>query len=227
MKKAKEKGLICHLTTNGSMFTEEYIKEIIDSKLDSVKFSFQGVTEEGYYAMRRKEDFELLLQKIESLYNMREKTGSNLFITIGTSVLLEPSEEIDRFRKRCEKFCDKVEVGITSLEYVDLSQISDERAQAYLKPMIGQAPQYRRNKCCPQVFDVITVHWNGNITACCGDNDEEMLLGNLENMTIEECWHSDKEKMFRDILVERQYEKLPLCKTCYDVYGWTYQENKE
>ena len=46
-------------------------------------------------------------------------------------------------------------------------------------------------------------------------------------MTISECWNSDKEKAYRNILVERQYEKLPLCKDCYDVYGWTYQENKE
>lgn len=227
VKKAKEKGITCHLTTNGSMFDEEYMKNLIESGLDSVKFSFQGVTAEGYSTLRRKNDFESLLQKIERLYQLRGE-GMFPFITIGTSFTSETEEEISSFRRRCEQFCDKIEVGVTTLEYIDLSQITNEQTKEYLNQMKqNQSQNIRRYKCCHQVFDVITVHWNGNICACCADNDEEMVLGNLRDMTISECWNSDKEKAYRNILVERQYEKLPLCKDCYDVYGWTYQENKE
>lgn len=227
IKKAKEKGIVCHLTTNGSMLDTDYMEKLIESGLDSIKFSFQGVTSEGYHTLRRKNDFENLLQKIEQLYKIRGEKDSP-FITIGTSVTNETKEEIEEFKTRCEGFCDKIEIGVTTLEYIDLSKISNEQTKEYLKKMQhSQTQNMRRYRCCHQVFDVITVHWNGNICACCADNDEEMVLGNLENTTIVECWNSDKEKMYRNILVERQYEKLPLCKNCYDVYGWTYQENKE
>lgn len=227
VKRAKDKGIVCHLTTNGSMFDADYMKKLIESGMDSVKFSFQGVTAEGYHTLRRKDDFESLLQKIEQFYQMRGEKAVP-FITIGTSVTSETKEEIDEFKKRCEKFCDKIEVGVTTLEYIDLSKISNEQTKEYLvKMQQSQNQNMRRYHCCHQVFDVITVHWNGNICACCADNDEEMVLGNLEETTIADCWNSDKEKLYRDILVERQYDKLPLCKNCYDVYGWTYQENKE
>lgn len=227
IKKANDKGIVCHLTTNGSMFDEVYMKRLIDSGLDSVKFSFQGVTAEGYYTLRRKNDFESLLQKIEALYKMRGESPTP-FITIGTSVTNETEEEISSFRKRCEEFCDKIEIGVTTLEYIDLSQIVDEQTKASLLLMKqNQSRNIKRYRCCHQVFDVITVHYNGNICACCADNDEEMLLGNLGSMTIAECWNSDKEQGYREILAQRQYEKLPLCKDCYDIYGWTYQENRE
>lgn len=229
VKKAKEKGIVCHLTTNGSMLNDEYMKEIIESGLDSIKFSFQGVTKEGYCVLRRKDDFESLLKKIERLYDMRERMGGLYpFITIGTSITNETDEEVKAFRERCEQFCDKVEIGITTLEYIDLSKIHDESVKDSLEKIKQmQSQKIRRYKCCHQIFDVITVHWNGNICACCADNDEVMVLGNLDSNTLEECWNSDKEKLYRNILAERQYEKLPLCKDCYDIYGWTYQENKE
>lgn len=229
IKKAKEKGITCHLTTNGSMFDREYIAKILDSGLDSVKFSFQGVTAEGYRMLRKKDDFESLLGRIEMLYRMREDRGESFpFITVGTSVTKETEGEIKAFRKRVEKFCDKVEVGVTTLEYIDLTQIGDEAAVQYLERMKEEQGRCaRRYYCCHQVFDVITLHWNGSICACCADNDEVMVLGNLKTMTLEDCWNSDKEKRFRNILADRQYEKLPLCRDCYDVYGWTYQENRD
>lgn len=223
VQKAKKKDIVCHLTTNGSLLDESYLEKIIESGLDSIKFSFQGVTAEGYKTLRRKDDFESLLSKIEMLYQMRGERKTP-FITIGTSVTDEGTEEIDAFKQRCEAFCDKLEIGVTTLEYIDLSSVTDPHTKSCLENLKkAQNENIRRYRCCHQVFDVITVHWNGNICACCADNDEVMLLGNLEKNTLKECWESEKENYFRKILVERKYEQLPLCRDCYDVYGWTYQ----
>lgn len=224
VKMAKEAGIICHLTTNGSMFTESYMQEIINSGLDSVKFSFQGVTSEGYRTLRKKNDFEELLAKINKLFKLRGVL-THPFITVGTSVLKETEEEITAFKNRCEPFCDKVEIGVTTLEYIDLSCVHDKQERQLLERMkVSQGQSFRRYKCCHQVFDVITIHWNGNICACCADNDEVMVLGNINNNSLKECWNSEKEKIYRSILAEREYEKLPLCKDCYDIYEWTYQK---
>lgn len=226
VKKAKEKGIVCHLTTNGSMFHEQYMNAVIESGIDSVKFSFQGVTSEGYKMLRIKDDFDVLLEKIKKLYELRgEKI--NPFITIGTSVLMETQEEIENFKKQCIPFCDKLEVGVTTLEFVNLDFIADlENRKKMQEIQQSQKKALRRYKCCHQVFDVITLHWNGNICACCADNDEVMVLGNIHNMTINECWNCEKENYYRKLLLDRRYEALPLCKDCFDVYGWTYNENK-
>ncbi len=52
-----------------------------------------------------------------------------------------------------------------------------------------------------------------------------MTLGNILKNSILDCWNSPVENKYREILARCEYEKLELCKNCYDVYGWTYGEN--
>lgn len=220
---AKRNNIICHLTTNGSMFSSEFIEKILATGIDSIKFSFQGVTAEDYYRLRRKKDFDVLLDRIAMLYQKRGE-AEKPFITIGTSILTETKEQVDLFKKRCEQICDNVEIGVTTLQYTDPSIAPDEQTRKLFESIKDEQKKYlRRYKCCHQVFDVITIHWNGNVSACCSDIDDEMVLGNLAETTLLECWRSDKEKRYREILAAAGYDKLLHCKDCYDVYGWTYK----
>ena len=225
VRMAKARGIVCHLTTNGSMMTEEYIRELINSGLDSVKFSFQGANARGYAMMRRTGDYEELLRTIERLHTLREE-GKTPFITIGTSVTDEAEEDIERFRARCEKICDKLEIGITSLQFVDLSVVTEPEIRLPLEEFQrSQKQQFRRYVSCPMVFDVLAVHWNGTVCACCADTEEKMALGSLQEGSLTHCWNSPRELQFRKVLAERRYEALPLCQSCYDIYGWTYGDN--
>ncbi len=52
-----------------------------------------------------------------------------------------------------------------------------------------------------------------------------MTLGNIEDVSIRDCWFGEKEMSYRKILAELQYDKIETCKNCFDVYGWTYGEN--
>ncbi len=220
IRMAKNEGITCHLTTNGSMLNEKMMKEMIEEELDSVKFSFQGVDAEGYKTLRQKDDFEQLLKKIEKLYVMRGKEKSP-FITIATSITDETKVEIREFKEKCKRIADKVEVGITTLEYIDISKVKDEKAKGVLEELkIKQNSSKKRYICCNQVFDVITIRWNGDITACCADNDGVMTLGNIAEKSIKECWNSPKQNKYREILGRNGYDELELCKDCYDVMGY-------
>lgn len=222
---AKENDIVVHLTTNGSLLDESKMMELIDAELDSIKFSFQGVDAEGYKQLRQKDNYEELLHKIELLYKLR---GDKEFpyITIGTSVTSESEEKVMAFRNRCEHICDKVEVGITTLESIDLDKIQSEDARNEIRKIQEHQNRIkRRYVCCPQIFDTIAVRWNGDITACCADSDGVMTLGNIKLKSILECWNSPLENKYREILSKCEYDKLELCKDCYDVYGWTYGTN--
>lgn len=225
IRKAKENNIIVHLTTNGSLLNEEMMKQLIETELDSIKFSFQGIDREGYLTLRQKDNFDELLSKIELLYKLRGGV-SNPYITIGTSVTDEEREQVENFRIKYSKICDKIEIGITTLEFIELEKIENKEVQQKLKLIQEkQNDVKRRYACCPQVFDTIAVRWNGDITACCADLDGVMTIGNILQKSILECWNSPMENKYREILSKGEYEKLQLCKDCYDVYGWTYGEN--
>jgi radical SAM protein with 4Fe4S-binding SPASM domain len=220
LKIAKGNDIVCHLTTNGSLLNEKIMNEIIDEGLDSIKFSFQGVNCEGYRTLRQKDNFEKLISTIEELYKLRGEREKP-YITVATSVTNETEEQIQKFKDRCSAFCDKVEVGITTLEFIDLDKIkNDETKQALQKLREHQNRIKKRYKCCNQVFDVITVRWNGDISACCADNDGIMTLGNIYEKSILDCWNSPLQNHYRKILADCRYDDLELCKNCYDVMGY-------
>ena len=226
LQRAKENGLVVHLTTNGSLMSSEIMKKLIDMKIDSVKFSFQGVDKEGYFALRQKDCFEEVLHKSAMLYEMRGGTKTEPYITIGTTIIDESSEKIKEFKKLCRNKADNVEVGITNLDDVTAGKIQDieyrkkidslHKKQKYLK---------RRYVCCPQIFDTLAVRWNGDITACCADINGTMVLGNIKKETILACWLGEKESLYRQILAKGEYERIEQCRVCYDVMGWNSGNN--
>lgn len=227
--KAKEQKHVCHLTTNGSLLTENIMRALIEMSFDSVKFSFQGVDSTGYRIMRQREDFDELIEKIKTFKAL--KKGRKLpFITIGTSVTSETEDEINVFREFCDRndICDRLEVGKTNLEDVDLSKIKDENIRQQVQEMKNQQTLNKvRLPYCNQVYDVITLRWNGDVSACCGDIDGKMVLGNIKQSTITELWMSPKEQQYRKLLSELKYDAIPQCRNCYDFMGYMGSDNKK
>ncbi|MEG0179371.1 MAG: radical SAM protein, partial [Oscillospiraceae bacterium] len=85
VKEAEENGIVCHLTTNASLLDEDMMDKLFSAGLESIKFSFQGVTREGYLEMRQKDNFEQLMNTISKLYNKRGNK-ERPYITIHTTV---------------------------------------------------------------------------------------------------------------------------------------------
>ncbi len=219
-------GIITHLTTNGSLLTEEMMQKLVVGQiLDSIKFSFQGIDAEGYEILRQKDGFNDLMKKIKQLFELRGEMEKP-YITIGTSITNEKKEAIDSFIENAKKVCDKVEIGMTNLETSELSLVKSEKNREKLIELRGrQVVNKKRYVCCPQVYDTITVRWNGDITACCGDIHGLMNLGNIATSSIADCWNGEKELAYRKVLAEGHYSDIEACKNCYDVYGWTYGDN--
>lgn len=223
---AKENGILCHLTTNGSFLTEEVMQSLIDMKFDSVKFSFQGIDRESYLFMRQIDFFEKLMETIGRFYELRGDKELP-YISVSTSVTDEPETKIGEFRNRCEQICDELEVGKTTLEWMDMALIKDEKIRKELETMRDEQADYKiRYRCCTQVWDVLKVCWNGDVSSCCGDWDGLMILGNIQDSSLKELWTCEKQNAYRKILAEGNYDALPLCKDCYDYMGYTGNENK-
>jgi len=61
--------------TNGSLFTPERSKEIIESGLDEMKFSFYGTDAETYNRTMVGLDFNKTISNVKEFFSMRKKLG--------------------------------------------------------------------------------------------------------------------------------------------------------
>jgi len=219
METAVRRGVPVHFNTNGSRITEADMRRLVASGVQSVKFSFQGVDQASYREMRNTDYFEELLAKVKLLHEIRGAAPSP-FIHISTTVTYEGPELVAAFRERTQAFTDKVSVGRTELERFDVSKAKlSEEERAALARMKGEEHLVRKHPKCPEVFDKLSVYWDGRVSPCCRDFDGAMLVGDVRQQTLKEIWTSDKVGFYRSCLARGEYDRFQLCKVCWDYHG--------
>jgi MoaA/NifB/PqqE/SkfB family radical SAM enzyme len=192
---AKTMECICHINTNGSRMDHDWDEFFVKVGLDSIKFSFQGVTKKGYEYMRNTPNFHRIIQNIKSLHETREMMEAEApFIQVGTTVTNEPDSAIEQFKSMVDNFTDAVYVGTTR----DL-----------------QCPSRRDQYCeCPEVFDKLSINWDGTVSACCGDYDNFTIIGDVKEQSLEEIWHGKPLSDMRKMLIEYRHGENHLCARC-------------
>jgi radical SAM protein with 4Fe4S-binding SPASM domain len=77
--------------------------------------------------------------------------------------------------------------------------------------------QYPRLPNCPEVFNKLSINWDGTVSACCSDYDDMMLVGDLKKNSIKEIWEGEGMRLYRKMIVNNKHWELPLCKNCFDL----------
>lgn len=184
-----------HITNNGQIISLNQVQAIIDAGLDSIIFSMQGATKEGYEKMRRGASYDRLKCTIHALHNWR---NDKPFIQITSTMTDETEEQIAEFKNYWENWADKVTVGKT-----------------HFNRLTKEEPAY---KPCREVLTKLSVDWDGTISACCGDYDHLLSLGNINETTLFEAFNSNKMKAIRTLLANNGHKCLTLCSTCSHAY---------
>lgn len=191
-----EPPLPLHITNNGQMITEEQMKELVELKLDSIIFSFQGATPQGYELMRKGASYFKVRDNILKLIDIRGDKEKP-FIHVSSTMTNETKEEIKKFREYWEGIVDSVGIGKTNMH----AQVA-----------------YMNYKPCLEVNRKLTVKWDGQVSACCGDYDNLLVVGDLEHYNLCQIWHGDKIEAIRKLLTYRMHRSLTLCKECVFAY---------
>jgi MoaA/NifB/PqqE/SkfB family radical SAM enzyme len=195
---ARQLGLKVWINTNGTLIDDEAIDTIIHLSRgpNAIKFSFQGATAEQYKKWRGEDNFEKLFETIGKVHRRRGRFATP-FIQIGSTITDESTEmEVAEFRRLAEKIADKVEIGRTKKIGIDYCPLAQN---------------------CPEVFDKLSINWEGTVVACCSDYDGELIVGNLAQSTLKVIWDfSPKLREIRKDLVAGDFKKYKLCGGCND-----------
>lgn len=219
LRDAEAAGSLSHVNTNGSKLTEEMMDALIAIPLSSLKFSLQGVDAKSYGEMRNIDFFDGLLETIRCF---NEKRGDRPlpYTHISTTITYESPEQVRAFDEGVRGLVDKVSIGHTVLEWVDLNAVRVRPHELEtLKWLKQQESLVKIHPECPEVFDKLSINWDGSVTACCGDSDNLMIIGDVMKNSIMEIWESEQLNHYRRLLADMRHEELPLCRTCYDYHG--------
>ncbi len=186
IKRFTDAKIPVHMNTNGSLLS---VEKVMASGLDSLKFSLQGTDPVSYRIWRKEDFYEGLRKKALELFG---KCNGKPYITVGSTAIDCSANQEKEFIRDFHDRADEVFMGRT----LDLSQ----PAEKYLE--------------CPEVFDKLSVNWDGTVVACCGDYDNKMVVGEFPNKPLAELFHCEKMQEYRKLLANFKHKKLPLCRNC-------------
>lgn len=217
LKRVKKTGAFIHINTNGSLLDREQIRQLIEMELDSMKFSFQGADEGTYNEMREGGDYNRLLSIVREMSELR---GDRLFpyIQISTTLTAETAEQIENFKADIGEYCDYYNVGYTKLNHLDVDKmnIDDKEKKKIRKLQEQETIHHVYRETCNEAFDKLSINWNGDVTLCCSDYDNFMIVGNIMDMDLKQIFNSRIADMYREMIVKKQYGKIKCCSTCYE-----------
>ncbi|MDD5900938.1 MAG: radical SAM protein [Lachnospiraceae bacterium] len=194
------------LHTNASLLDEMYVSELVDSEIDRVVVSLQGMTSEKY------EQVCGIAVDVDRLYEMlslfyEKKRNTKLHIKIADAAL-ESGEE-KAFYERFLPIADRAFVERIVPIWKD-TEYSRQQIQSMTQNKYGSI--FPKQRCCPVVFHTMFVTPGGEVYPC-----TQLLypksLGNVMESSLVQMWNSEERKR----LLQEQLELCSpeICEDCY------------
>ncbi len=219
VKYAKSKGLIVATSTNGLFVTKTVAETIVESGLDEIYVSLDGITQDVYEKYRIGGDVDKVIEGINNIVSAKRKLNSK-FPIIRTQMLAFSFNEhqINEFKTLSYKLgADVADVKTAQVYGVENKQFllpkSTGLTRYSLKPDgSGEIKGKIRNSCWKH-WSSSVITWEGDVVPCCFDKDADFKMGNLVKMDLKEVWKNKSYNNFRNSILRNQ-DKIEICKNC-------------
>ena len=202
-------------TTNGLLFTKEKVDELKQFGMpDTIRISLQGLDEMAYSEVcGRKVDFEKFIEDLAYLY--QNKGDCNIRMKIADiSIKNEPNGK-ERFERIFGEISDSLFVETIIPIYSDVNyQNVDEDVLKHAKEGRKGIKDQKVNKVCHRPFYRLAVRTNGDVTAACCDQLNDVVYGNINEQSLNEIWNGKERTEFLRLQLEGKRFAYPCCKGC-------------
>lgn len=208
----------CEVITNASLLTNDLSKRLIDSGLDRLCISIQGVSARKYEEISHiKLDYEKLVKEIEYFYHYSRGKCKVHIKTV--DIALDDGED-KVFFDTFSNIADTINIDnvIEAFQDVDYSEMLDDKA----KGLYGGKQNYRL--VCPSVFYTLYILPNGAVTTCCSP-PYPVILGNIDDESLYEMWNGKKRMGFLHMQLLGKRKEHKVCKNCVVPDTTNFQED--
>jgi radical SAM protein with 4Fe4S-binding SPASM domain len=219
VKYAKQKGLYTITSTNAHFLNDKNAKATIESGLDRIIISIDGLTQESYEKYRKEGKLENVIQGTQNLIKWKRKLKSvTPHIIFQFLVVRHNEHEIDKLYDLAK------ELGVDEVK-LKTAQIYDYKNGNELIPTIEKYTRYKRQpdgtyaikhtivNSCWKLWHSCVITWNGLVVPCCFDKDAIHQLGDLKNSNFVNIWNNKSYKNFRSKILKGR-DQIDICNNC-------------
>lgn len=212
-------GVYSSTSTNAHHLTEERCRSLIDSGLNRLIVSIDGLTQQTYSSYRIGGSLDKVMTGTRTLVETKRKLGRGPHL-VWQFLVVGPNEHEMPDLLRTAQECGVDEVEIKT------AQLDDPRDG---HPLLTASPKLRRydrdpvtgkwtlrnalQDSCWRMWQGTVVTWDGRVVPCCFDKDAHHVLGSLDRQSMQEIWHGEAYRQFRSRLFADR-AGIPMCTNC-------------
>ena len=190
--------------TNASLLNREYIDDLIDSNIDRIVVSLQGMTSKKYWEVCHvKLNFEEFYDNLTYLYENKNQTQVHIKIM---DVAMNNGEEENFYKK----FCPIGDRVFIEREVPIWKGVTSKRRKVNIENKYGNC--FPLQNCCSLIFYTIMIIPNGDVYPCTQLLREDKL-GNINENTLKAMWTGKERKNL--LLRQCELNNPEICKNCY------------
>ena len=203
IKYAKDKGVIdVMMNSNATALTDKVAKAILEAGIDNLFVSFDAISPDLYEQQRVGTTIGRVIDNVYNFVKLRNKKFPNVQVRVSMVMYKNDplwAEQFEGMKFMWKRLVDAVGFGFYT------ERDPDERGE------FPEVPGF----WCAQPYQRMFLKYNGNVTVCCVDDKDEMIVGNWHKESLRDVWHGAKYKEIRRLHASGDYYKLDLCRKCY------------
>lgn len=207
---AKLSGTVEYIdtTTNGSLMTPERLGPVLEAGLDKINISVDGMNREQY---RKFTGFDFDFGKFVEHVKWLDANKGNCEVVIKIPGDLINDIQRQEFLDTFGDYCDRIFIE----NFAPCWPEFDVEAHTGIKITQGIYQQpIKPTDTCPYIFYSVSINADGLVSSCFLDWGRKLLIGDMNQQTLREVWHSNKMNALRRQHLEGRRGENPVCSNC-------------
>ena len=216
---ASKKNIFTSTSTNAHYLNDEQARQTVESGLDRLIVSIDGVSQNTYEQYRIGGQLSKVVEGTKNVIAWKRKLKSRTPHVVFQFLVVRANEhDIPRLHQLAK------EMGVDEVK-LKTAQIYDYENGS---PLIPENPKYSRyektenglfkaknpllNQCW-KMWSSCVITWDGQVVPCCFDKDAKHVMGDVTKQSFVEIWKSEPYQQFRQSIL-RSRSEIEICKNC-------------
>ena len=215
---ARRKRIYTATSTNAHFLNDNFARKTVESGLDRIIISLDGLDQESYEKYRTGGSVEKVLEGTRNLVRWKKELKSRTpYIILQFIVFSTNEHQVGELKKVAR------ELGVDKLE-LKTAQVYNYEDGNDLIPSNPDYARYKKengkfkidnplNNHCLRMWRGCVITWDGLVVPCCFDKDGSHRMGDLKINSFDEIWRGKAYDDFRRKLFTARSE-IDICKNC-------------
>lgn len=219
VKYASQRNIFTSTSTNAHYLDDEQARKTVESGLDRLIISIDGVSQNTYQQYRVGGQLNKVLEGTKNIIAWKKKLKSRTPHVVFQFLVVRANEgDIPRLYELAK------EMGVNEVK-LKTAQIYDFEHGSDLIPENPKYSRYQKNENglfsiknpllnqCWKMWSSCVITWDGKVVPCCFDKDAKHVMGDITQQSFKDIWFGEAYRGFRrSILVSRS--EIEICKNC-------------